>query len=123
MGQRILIVDDEPSIVASLEFLMKREGFEVESAADAATALAAAARRAPALVLLDVVLPDRSGLEVLAALRGDPRLGELKVILLTALGGDGDRQRGLAAGADRYLTKPFSTKELVGEVRRLLTPA
>jgi DNA-binding response OmpR family regulator len=123
MGRRILIVDDEPSIAVSLEYLMKREGYEVEIATRGDAALAAVERQPPDLLLLDVVLPDGSGLDVCQKLRADLRHPDLKIMLLSALGGAGERQRALALGADRYVTKPFSTKELVAEVRKLLAAA
>lgn len=120
MGKRILIVDDEPSIVVSLEFLMKREGFDVEVAPNGEAALAAIDRRAPDLLLLDLVLPGVSGFDVCQRVRADPRLRDVKIIVLTARGGVSDRHKGLDVGADRYVTKPFSTKDVVAQVKQLL---
>lgn len=120
MAKRILIVDDEPNIVTSLEFLMKREGFEVESVADGDAALNAVAARVPDLVLLDIMLPRVNGFEVCEKLRADPRARGVKIILLTAKGRDTEVTRGLALGADLYVTKPFSTRELVSQVKHLL---
>jgi DNA-binding response OmpR family regulator len=122
MGKRILIVDDEPNIVVSLEFLMKREGLDVEVAVDGEAALRAIDARPPDLVLLDIMLPNLNGFEVCQRLRADPRHRGIKIILLTAKGGQTDQARGMAIGADLYVTKPFSTKELVGHVKRLLGP-
>ena len=112
MNQRILIADDEPNILISLEYLMKREGYEVSLARDGDEALAALAEHRPALVLLDVMMPKKSGLEVCQALRADEALKDTLVLMLTA--------KGLGSGADAYMTKPSSTKELVRKVREML---
>ena len=121
MGQRILIVDDEPNIVSSLEYLMTREGFEVEVAADGEAALKAVQEKPPDLVLLDIMLPKVNGFEVCEKLRADPRCQGTKIVMLTAKGRQVDSARGIAAGADLYVTKPFSTRELVAQVKRLLS--
>jgi DNA-binding response OmpR family regulator len=120
MAHRILIVDDEPSIVVPLEFLMKREGYEVAVAADGESALEAVAAGAPDLVILDVMLPRMNGFEVCRRLRADERLGALKILMLTAKGRDSEMEKGLGLGADAYVTKPFSTRDLVGRIRALL---
>lgn len=120
MGHRILIVDDEPNIVISLEFLMKKEGFEVAVAGDGDEALLKVASFNPDLLLLDVMMPKRSGFEVCEALRADPQRAALKIVMLTAKGRDTEVAKGLAIGADAYVTKPFSTKDLVLQVKRLL---
>jgi DNA-binding response OmpR family regulator len=120
MGKRILIVEDEPNIVTLLEFLMKREGFEVEVAADGEAALKAVADRAPDLVLLDIMLPKVNGFEVCQKLRADPRWRGVKIVMLTAKGRETEITKGLALGADLYVTKPFSTKELAAQVKQLL---
>ncbi len=120
MPSRILIVDDEPSIVISLEYLMAREGFEVAVAGDGEAALAAVAARAPDLVILDVMMPKLNGFEVCQRLRAEPAWRGVKVLMLTAKGRESELQKGLSLGADAYVTKPFSTRDLVAEVRRLL---
>jgi DNA-binding response OmpR family regulator len=120
MANKILIVDDEPNIVISLEFLMKKEGFEIAVAADGDEALAKVDSFAPDLVLLDVMMPKKSGYEVCEALRADPARAGLKIVMLTAKGRDTEVAKGLAIGADAYVTKPFSTKDLVARVRELL---
>ena len=120
MAQRILIVDDEPNIVVPLEFLMKREGYEVAVAGDGQAALEAVARGAPDLVILDVMLPKLSGFEVCRRIRADPRWVGLKVLMLTAKGRDQEMEKGLGLGADAYVTKPFSTEDLVAKVGQLL---
>jgi DNA-binding response OmpR family regulator len=120
MTSKILIVDDEPNIVISLEFLMKKEGFEVAIAGDGEEALAKVASFAPDLVLLDVMMPKKSGFEVCEALRADPARAGLRIVMLTAKGRDTEVAKGIALGANAYVTKPFSTKELVAKVKELL---
>lgn len=120
MPKKILIVDDEPNIVISLEFLMKKEGFEVAIANDGEDALAKVANFTPDLVLLDVMMPRKSGFEVCEALRADPARSGLKIVMLTAKGRDTEVAKGLAIGADAYMTKPFSTKELLAMVKAML---
>jgi len=120
MTHKIVIADDEPNILISLEFLMKREGYEVHVARDGEEAIAVLLRERPALVLLDVMMPKRTGFEVCQALRADERLRDVRVLMLTAKGRDTDIAKGLGVGADAYMTKPFSTKELVAKVRAML---
>ena len=120
MAKRILIVDDEPNIVISLEFLLKREGFETEVAGGGEAALEAVARRRPDLVVLDVMLPRMTCFEVCRLLRADPSRRDVKVLILTAKGRETEMARGLGLGADAYVTKPFSTKDLVVQIRRQL---
>jgi DNA-binding response OmpR family regulator len=120
MASRILIADDEPNILVSLEYLLKREGFEVSVAHDGQEALDALRRVRPHLVLLDVMMPRRTGFEVCQELRADDALRDIRVLMLTAKGRDTDIARGMAMGADAYMTKPFSTRELVQKVRELL---
>ena len=120
MAKKILVVDDEPNIVISLEFLMKKEGFEVAVANDGDEALAKVASFNPDLLLLDVMMPKKSGFEVCEALRADSECTGLKIVMLTAKGRDTERAKGLAIGADAYVTKPFSTKELVDKVKEML---
>jgi DNA-binding response OmpR family regulator len=120
VAKRILIVDDEPNIVISLEFLMKREGFEVAVAGDGETALRRVAEQRPDLVLLDVMLPRKSGYEVCEAIRGNAAFQATRIILLTAKGRETEMAKGMALGADTYMTKPFSTKDLVTRVKQML---
>jgi DNA-binding response OmpR family regulator len=117
---KVLIADDEPNIVVSLEYLMKREGYEVHIARTGDEALAAIRRERPALVLLDVMMPGKSGYEVLAAVRADEALAGTKVVMLTAKGRDVDVAQGIGLGADAYVVKPFSIKDLSARVRELL---
>ena len=120
MSKKVLIVDDEPNIVISLEFLVKKEGFTVAVAADGEEALAKVAEFSPDLILLDVMMPKKSGFEVCEALRTDPARSGLKIIMLTAKGRDTEMAKGLALGADAYMTKPFSTKDLIARIREVL---
>jgi DNA-binding response OmpR family regulator len=121
--KRVLIAEDEESIVASLEFLMRRAGFETCVARDGPTALARIADFAPDLVLLDIMLPGHSGYDVCARIRANPKHAATRVLMLTARGSNADEARGMASGADGFLTKPFATQELVSRVRSLLGEA
>ncbi|MGE5338193.1 MAG: response regulator transcription factor [Gemmatimonadota bacterium] len=120
MTSKILIADDEPNILLSLEYLMKREGYEVLVARDGVEALATLRREHPRLVLLDVMMPGKSGFDVCQELRADDSIKDTLVLMLTAKGRDTDVAKGLGVGANAYVTKPFSTKELVRKVRELL---
>lgn len=119
MAQKVLIVDDEPNIVASLEFLMTRQGYETLVVGDGDEVLGAVERFRPDLVLLDVMLPNRDGFEVCQRLRAGGH-DTLKIVMLTAKGRESEMAKGLALGADAYVTKPFSTRELVARVAQLL---
>ncbi|MBN8452220.1 response regulator [Accumulibacter sp.] len=120
MNKKILIADDEQNIVISIEFLLRREGFEVLVAGDGEEALAKVRGERPDLVLLDVMMPKMNGFDVCQALRADPDLAGTRILMLTAKGRDTEVSKGLGLGADGYMTKPFSTKELLAEVRKLL---
>jgi DNA-binding response OmpR family regulator len=123
MAKRILIADDEPNIVISLEFLMKREGFEIRVAQNGDDALAMVKEFRPDLVLLDVMLPRKNGFEVCQQIRADPEYAGTRIVMLTAKGRDTEVAKGLALGADAYITKPFATKALVTQVKQLLEVA
>lgn len=120
MPWRILIADDEPSIVTSLEFLMRKCDYDVAVARDGEEALRLAEALRPDLVLLDVMMPRKSGFEVCRRIRETPGLRATRIVMLSARGRDVEVDKGLALGADAYVTKPFSTKELVAKVRELL---
>ena len=120
MSHKVLIADDEPNIHISLEFLMKREGHQVLLARDGVEALALIRSERPALVLLDVMMPGKSGIEVCQAVRADDTLAGTLILMLTAKGRDTDVAKGLGVGADGYVTKPFSTRELAQRVREML---
>lgn len=117
---RVLIAEDEPNIVISLEFLLSEAGYEVATARDGTEALARAKALQPDLVVLDVMLPGVDGFEVCRRLRRDRELRGARILMLTARGRESEIARGIAAGADAYMTKPFSTKELMEAVTRLL---
>jgi DNA-binding response OmpR family regulator len=123
MANKILVVDDEPNIVLSLEFLMKQAGFQVRTASDGEAALSAVAAERPDLMLLDVMMPRKNGYEVCQAVRANPDWKGIRIIMLTAKGREVEREKGLALGADDYITKPFSTQEVVERVRELLAEA
>jgi DNA-binding response OmpR family regulator len=120
MSHKVLIADDEPNIVISLEYLMKRAGYEVSIARDGQEAIDAIRRERPRLVLLDVMMPKKSGYDVCQELRADEELKGTLVLMLTAKGRDTDIDKGLGVGADAYMTKPFATKELVAKVADML---
>jgi len=120
MKPSVLLVDDEPNIVLSLEFLMKQAGYDVRIARDGDAALAAVKDRAPDLILLDVMTPGRDGYEICQTIRANPEWRAVKIVMLTAKSREVEREKGLALGADDYITKPFSTRELVDRVKRLL---
>ena len=119
MAKKILIADDEPNIVVSLEFLMKQKGYDVKTVGNGEDALRSIAEFAPDLVLLDVMMPRRDGYEVCQQLRSSGWT-DLKIVMLTAKGRETEVTKGLDVGADAYVTKPFSTAELVETVHRLL---
>ncbi len=116
----VLVVDDEPNIVLSLEFLLSQAGFEVSTAADGEEALHAIESSPPDLVVLDINMPRVNGYEVCERIRADQRWKGIRVLMLTARGRDVEREKGLALGADDYVTKPFATQEVVDKVRELL---
>ena len=118
---QVLIVEDEDSILLSLEFLLRSAGCGVAAARDGDTALALLAQSVPDLVLLDVMLPGIDGFELCRRIRADPAFAKTRIMLLTARGRENEIARGISLGADAYLTKPFSTRELMDTVRRLLS--
>jgi DNA-binding response OmpR family regulator len=120
MTFKILVADDEPNIVISLEFLMKQAGFEVRTVEDGEAALEAVAEDPPDLILLDVMMPRKDGYEVCETIRANPAWNGVRIIMLTAKGRDIEREKGLAVGADDYITKPFATQELVEKVSEIL---
>ena len=117
MARSVLVVDDEPNIVVSLEFLMEQAGFEVRIAADGDAALKALEEKIPDLVLLDVMMPKRDGYDLCQMIRANPDWKDVRIIMLTAKGRDVEKEKGMALGADDYVTKPFSTRELVERVK------
>lgn len=120
IGMRILIVDDEPNIVTSLEFLMETNGYKVRISRDGEDALEQVEAFSPDLILLDVMMPLLNGFEVCQKIREKAAWRHIKIVMLTAKGRDTEAAKGLALGADAYITKPFSNKEMVAKVRSLL---
>src|SRR5438034_10121222 len=120
MSRKILIADDEPNIVTALEFLLQRNGYEVLVARNGDAALKIIEAQRPDLVLLDVMMPVKSGFEVCQRLRERAEWRDIKIIMLTAKGRDVEMSKGLSIGADLYITKPFSTQELVTKINALL---
>ena len=123
MPKEILIVDDEPSIVVPIQFLMEQQGYTVMVAENGESALDIIYKYKPDLILLDIMLPRIDGYEVCEIVRLDPRYRDIKIIFLTAKGREVEIAKGLALGADAYITKPFSNTELVSKVKKLLEEA
>jgi DNA-binding response OmpR family regulator len=119
----ILIVEDEPAIMESLEFILKRCGWTVGLARDGDAALAAAHRYRPRMMLLDIMIPRRNGLDVLREMRADETLRDTSVLMLTARGQRYDRQAAEDLKADGFITKPYANTDIVAAVRRVLEPA
>lgn len=117
--RKVLIVDDEPNIVTALEFLLRRSGYDVRLATNGAEALEQVAAYRPDVVLLDVMMPVKSGYEVCQKIREQPELAPIRIVMLSAKGGEAEINKGLSLGADLYITKPFSTQELVAAIDRL----
>jgi DNA-binding response OmpR family regulator len=120
MPRTVLLVDDEPNIILSLEFLIQQAGYEARVARDGETALKAIEEHKPDLVLLDVMLPKRDGFDVCERIRANPAWNDIRIVMLTAKGRDSEREKGLALGADAYITKPFSTRDAMEQIKRFL---
>lgn len=120
MPKKILIVDDEPSIIVPVQFLMEQNGYDVMVAFSGEEAMEIIAEKKVDLILLDIMLPVIDGFEVCQRVRENPQWNKIKIILLTALGSDANVEKGLALGADAYITKPFSNIEIVDKVKELL---
>lgn len=123
MTKTVLVVDDEPNIVLSLEFLMTQAGYEVRIARDGNEALEAVVEKTPDLILLDLMIPGRDGYDVCQTLRRSQEWAAIPIIMLTAKGREVEKEKGLALGANDYVTKPFSTAELTQRVKELLGDA
>ncbi len=121
MAQSVLIVDDESYIVTSLSFVMKNAGFEVGSAGDGEAALKKVEEMVPDLIILDVMMPKKDGFEVCKEIRANPAWSKIRIMMLTAKGRDSEREKGLSLGADDYLTKPFSTRDILKRVQEMLS--
>jgi two-component system alkaline phosphatase synthesis response regulator PhoP len=123
MAKKVLIADDERNILTALEYLLQKSGFEVRAAGNGADALKEMERFAPDLVLLDVMMPQINGYEVCQTIRQNPAWKDVKIIMLTAKGRDIDQAKGLALGADAYVTKPFATRQLLDTVAQMIGEA
>jgi DNA-binding response OmpR family regulator len=122
MGKRVLLIEDEPNITEAIRFILSRDGFAVDTHSDGLTALQAIRRRDPDMVILDVMLPNRSGFDILRELRAQPETETLPVLMLTARGQKKDRELAERYGASRYMTKPFSNSDVLSSVRELTAP-
>lgn len=123
MNRRVLLVEDEPNIIEAIRFILKRDGWEVEAHTDGSSAVRKITQVAPDLVILDMMLPGRSGMEILADLRALPEMSDLPVLMLTARGQSRDRELAEKAGVSRFMTKPFSNNEVLAAVRDLVAQA
>lgn len=122
MGKKVLLIEDEPNIIEAISFILSRDGWEVKTHANGHDAMQAVRARMPDLIILDVMLPGRSGYDILAEIRHDAELSGIPVLMLTARGQTKDREMAERAGASRYMTKPFSNADMLAAVRALVTP-
>jgi len=120
VGKKVLLIEDEPNIIEAVSFILKRDGWIVATHADGTTAMSAIERHAPDVVVLDVMLPGRSGFDVLQELREAPATKDMPVLMLTARGQSKDRDMALRLGASRFMTKPFSNKEVLACIQDLV---
>lgn len=119
MGKKVLLIEDEPNIIEAVSFILSRDGWEVKTHANGHDAMDAVRRRAPDLIILDVMLPGKSGFDILGEIRGDAEFAGVPVLMLTARGQTRDREMAERAGASRYMTKPFSNADVLDAVRAL----
>lgn len=120
MGNHVLLIEDEPNIVEAIRFILSRDGWQVSTHADGATAVGEIARVKPDIVVLDVMLPNRSGFDILRDIRADQQIASLPVLMLTAKGQARDREQAEALGVSRFMTKPFSNSEVVNILRQMV---
>ena len=120
MTKKVLIAEDEESIVVSLEFLMRNDGYEVRAVTRGDELLACIEDFLPDLILLDVMLPRQNGFQLCRQIRANPQWAAIRIVMISAKGREAEVERGMDAGADAYVTKPFSTSELRAQVRRLI---
>ena len=120
MGERVLLIEDEPNIIEAIRFILSRDGFAVDTHSDGSTALETIQKKSPDMVILDVMLPNRSGYEILRDLRGEEQTRDLPVLMLTARGQKTDREMAERLGASHFMTKPFSNSEMLCAVQALL---
>ena len=119
MGRQVLLIEDEPNIIEAISFVLSRDGWQVATHADGSGALEAVRRLRPDVLILDVMLPGRSGFEILADIRADADLQGLKVLMLTAMGQVKEREAAARAGADLFMAKPFANADMLAAVRAL----
>ncbi len=119
-GKKILVVDDEPNVIKSLTFVLSKEGYDVSSAVNGEDAMAKIRQSKPNLMFLDVMMPKKNGYEVCQDVKSDSSLSDIHIIMLTAKGQEADREKGLNAGADEFMTKPFSPIMVIDKVKELL---
>ena len=120
MAKKILVVDDEPFIVRSLTFVLKKQGYKTITATDGEEALAKIQEEKPDLVFLDVMMPKKTGFEVCQEVRANPEMGDPYIIMLTARGQESDRELGLRLGVNEFMTKPFSPSKIIEKVKEVL---
>jgi len=120
LGNKILVVDDEPNIVRSLTFVLNKGGYDVSVAGDGVEAMSMIRDSKPNILILDVMMPNKSGYDVCNEIKADPELRDIHVVMLTAKGQVGDREAVLSQGADEYMSKPFSPIEILARVKELL---
>lgn len=119
MPGRVLLIEDEPNIIEAIRFILSRDGWRVDTHSDGSTALDAVRARRPDIIILDVMLPNRSGFDILSDLRADAEIGKTPVLMLTARGQKKDRELAEGIGVSRFMTKPFSNAEVLASVREL----
>jgi DNA-binding response OmpR family regulator len=122
MGRRVTLIEDERNIIEAIRFILARDGWDVRTHSNGEDAVDAVRAQRPDLLILDVMLPGRSGFDILQEIRGDPEMNGLPVLMLTARGQERDRDMAERAGASRYMTKPFSNAEVLAAVRELVAP-
>ena len=119
-GKKILIVDDEPFIIRSLEFVLRKEGYDIATASNGEEAMSAIRESKPRLLFLDVMMPKKNGYEVCEEVKGDPDLRDIHIVMLSAKGQQADKEKGLSVGADEFINKPFSPSQVVSRVKEIL---
>jgi DNA-binding response OmpR family regulator len=119
-GKKILVVDDEPNVVRTLTFVLKKEGYDVSSAGDGEEAISKVHESKPNLMFLDVMMPKKNGYEVCQELKSDSALMDIHIVMLSAKGQEADKEKALTLGADEFMTKPFSPVGVVARVKQLL---
>ena len=122
MGKKVLLIEDEPNIIEAVSFILSRDGWEVKTHSNGHDAMEVVRLRAPDLIILDAMLPGKSGFDILTEIRGDAAVGETPVLMLTARGQSKDREMAERAGVSQYMTKPFSNADVLAAVRALVTP-